>query len=64
MSEKTFAAIAAAIFGLVALLHLLRLVMGWSIVIEAWTVPMWLSWVGLVVAGALSYFGARFARRS
>ena len=64
MSEKTFAAIAAAIFGLVALMHLLRLVMGWSIVIEAWTVPMWLSWVGLVVAGALSYFGARFARRS
>ena len=64
MSEKTFAAIAAAIFGLVALLHLLRLVMGWSIVIEAWTVPMWLSWVGLVVAGALSYFGARLARRS
>jgi hypothetical protein len=64
MSEKTFAAIAAAIFGLVALLHLLRLVMGWSIVIEAWTVPMWLSWIGLVVAGALSYFGARLARRS
>ena len=64
MSEKTFAAIAAAIFGLVALLHLLRLLMGWSIVIEAWTVPMWLSWIGLVVAGALSYFGARLARRS
>jgi len=64
MSEKTYAAIAAAIFGLVALLHLLRLLMGWSIVIEAWTVPMWLSWIGLVVAGALSYFGARLARRS
>ena len=64
MSEKTFAAIAAAIFGLVALLHLLRIAMGWSIVIEAWTVPMWLSWIGLVVAGALSYFGARLARRS
>ena len=64
MSEKTFAAIAAAIFGLVALLHLFRLLMGWSIVIEAWTVPMWLSWIGLVVAGALSYFGARLARRN
>ena len=64
MSEKTFAAIAAAIFGLVALLHLLRLIMGWSIVIEAWTVPMWFSWIGFVVAGALSYFGTRLARRS
>jgi hypothetical protein len=64
MSEKTFAAIAATIFGLVALLHLLRLIMGWSIVIDAWTVPMWFSWIGLVVAGALSYFGTRLARRS
>jgi hypothetical protein len=63
MTEKTFATIAAVIFALVALLHLLRLVMGWSIVIDSWTVPMWLSWVGLVVAGGLSYYGARFAMR-
>ncbi len=41
MTEKTFATIAAAIFALVALLHLLRLVMGWSVVIDSWTVPMW-----------------------
>jgi hypothetical protein len=64
MTEKTFATITAVIFALVALLHLLRLVMGWSIVIDSWTVPMWLSWVGLVVAGGLSYYGARLAMRS
>ena len=64
MSEKTFVAVAAVIYGLVALLHLFRIVMGWSIVIDAWTVPMWLSWIGLVVAGALSYFGIRLTRRS
>jgi len=51
-------------FALVALLHLLRLVMGWSVMIDAWTVPMWVSWVGLVVAGGLSYYGARHAMRS
>jgi len=64
MTEKTFATIAGVIFALVALLHLLRLVMGWSIVIDSWTVPMWVSWVGLVVAGGLSYYGARLAMRS
>ena len=64
MTEKTFATIAAVIFALVALLHLVRLVMGWSIVIDSWTVPMWVSWVGLVVAGGLSYYGARLAMRS
>ena len=63
MTEKTFATIAAAIFALVALLHLLRLVMGWSVVIGSWTVPMWVSWVGLVVARGLSYCGARLAMR-
>ena len=41
-----------------------RLVMGWSIVIDSWTVPMWVSWIGLVVAGGLSYYGARLAMRS
>jgi hypothetical protein len=62
MSENTFVTIAAVIFGLVALLHLLRIVMGWSIVIDAWTVPMWLSWIAFVVAGVLSYLGMRSAR--
>ena len=64
MTEKMFATIAAVIFALVALLHLLRLAMGWSVVIDAWTVPMWASWVGLVVAGGLSYYGARLAMYS
>ena len=64
MTEKTFATIAAVIFALVALLHLLRLVMGWSVVIDSWTVPIWVSWIGLVVAGGLSYYGARLAMRS
>ena len=63
MSEKTFATIATVIFGLVALLHLLRIAMSWSITIETWTVPMWFSWIGLVVAGVLSYYGTRVARR-
>ena len=63
MTEKMFATIGTVIFALVALLHLLRLVMGWSIVIESWTVPMWLSWVGLVLAGGLAYFGTRLAVR-
>ena len=61
MTEKTFSTIAAAIFEVVAVLHLVRILMGWSIVIEGWTVPMWVSWVGLVIAGGLSYHGAKFA---
>ena len=62
MTEKTFLTIAAAIFGVVAVVHLVRILMGWSVVIDGWTVPMWVSWVGLIVSGGLSYYGAKLAK--
>ena len=64
MDQKTFFLVASVIFALVALLHLLRIYMGWPVVIGSWSVPMWLSWIGLVVAGGLSYFGLRLTARS
>ena len=63
MDQKTFSVVAGVIFGLVALLHLVRIYMGWTVVIGDWTVPMWVSWVGLVVAAGLSYFGLSLAAR-
>ena len=63
MDQKTFDAVAGAIFAVVALAHLLRIVLGWSVVIGGWDVPMWVSWLGLIVAGGLSYFALRLATR-
>ncbi|PSH70146.1 hypothetical protein CU102_03340 [Phyllobacterium brassicacearum] len=63
MTEKYFSTLAAAIFAVVAVLHLVRILIGWSIVVDGWTVPMWVSWLGLIIAGALSYYGARLAMR-
>ena len=63
MSQKTFTIIASVIFGVVALFHVLRIFLGWPAVIGGWTVPMWLSWICLVVAGGLSYFGIKLATR-
>jgi hypothetical protein len=62
MEQKTFSVIAGVIFALVALVHLVRIYFGWSIVIGGWSVPMWPSWVAFVGAGALSYFGLRAVR--
>ena len=64
MSRRAYLLVSAAIFCLVALLHLGRIVFGWSAVIGGWNIPMWLSWVGLIVAGALAYFGFSLARQS
>ena len=63
MDQKTFIIVAGAIFAVVALLHVLRILMGWPAVIGGWEVPMWVSWIALVVAGGLSYFGLSLATR-
>jgi hypothetical protein len=61
MDQKTFSVVAGLIFTLVALFHLVRIYMGWPVDIGDWSVPMWFSWIGLVVAGGLAFFGFRLA---
>jgi hypothetical protein len=60
MDRKTFCMLAGIIFTLVALFHLVRIYMDWPLMIADWSVPKWLSWVGLIVAGGLALFGFRF----
>ena len=55
MTQRSFNGLAGAIFGLVALLHALRLLFGWEAVIGGWAIPRWFSVLGLLVAGPLSY---------
>ncbi|SRR6266487_831455 len=45
--------VAGVIFAAVALFHLVRIYMDWPVTIGGWSVPMWVSWIGLVVAGGL-----------
>ena len=62
MSKRTFLVIAGLIFLLVAVIHALRLALGWQVTISSWNVPMWVSWVALVIAGFLSYKGLKHSR--
>lgn len=55
MSRSTFLLTAGGIFSLVAVLHALKLLLGWDAVIGGWDVPRWLSWVALVLSGYLAY---------
>lgn len=62
MHQKTFNLVVGVIFLLIALLHALRILSGWEAVIGEWEVPMWLSWVALVVSGYLTYNAFRLGR--
>ena len=63
MDRKMFSVAAGVIFAVVALFHLVRIYMGWPVMIGDWSVPMWVSWIGLVVAVDLAFFGLRLAER-
>jgi hypothetical protein len=62
MSQKRFSLVAGLIFLLVAVMHALRLARGWHVTFASWTVPMWVSWAALVIAGFLAYQGLRLSR--
>lgn len=55
MNQKLFYNVTLTVFSLIALLHALRLVYGWSAVIAGWEVPMWLSGLAVILAGYLAY---------
>jgi hypothetical protein len=60
---KPFTTIAAVVFALIALLHAYRLVTHFQVIVGSHTIAQAVSWVGLIVAGALSYGLFREARR-
>jgi len=52
--KKPFTLLAALIFAVVALVHLLRLFFGWVVTIVGADVPMWGSVVALMISSILA----------
>jgi anti-anti-sigma factor len=62
MTQRTFSLVTAVLFFLIALLHAVRLLRGWQVIIEGVVVPIWLSWIGLAIAAYLANQGFQLAR--
>ncbi len=62
IKEKTYFGIIGIIFLIIAILHLLRIIFNWDAQISAFNVPMWLSWIALVIAGYLSFEAYRLMK--
>lgn len=60
---KPFSSIAAVVFGLVALVQLLRLLLGWSVVVNGFSIPLWASAIACLVAAGLAAMVWREARQ-
>lgn len=51
---KPFTTATIVILALVAIVHVLRLLLGWSITINGTDIPMWASIVGFVLSAGLA----------
>jgi hypothetical protein len=55
--SNSYAAVSALIFAVVAIAHLVRLIKQWAVQIGPASVPMSVSWVGLIIAALLAIWG-------
>lgn len=63
MGNRPFTFIAAIIFGLMALAHILRLFVKFQVLVGTHDLPMWASIVAIGITGLLSWGLFREARR-
>ncbi len=63
MDKKTYYLVASAAFFIIAVAHLLRAIYSWEAVIDGVVIPLWFSWVAVVLAGYLSVRGWQFAQK-
>jgi hypothetical protein len=63
MSALAYLVISGTIFGIVAILHLLRVVNSWAVVVGPWSAPMSVSWLGTLVPAILCFWALRLASR-
>jgi len=61
--KKPFTNIAVVVFSLIALVQLLRLSLGWEVVVNGVAVAVWVSGIAFVIAAGLAVMVGRETRR-
>ena len=60
---RAYIQITGVVFGLIALVHAARLILDWPAQVAGWVVPIWISWLAILVAGALCAWAFRLVGR-
>jgi hypothetical protein len=63
MGNRPFTLLAAAIFALMAVVHLYRIVTHFQIIVGSHEIPMSASWIAIAITGALAVMLFRESRR-
>ena len=62
MNQQAYFFLTRILFGVVAWMHLLRILNHWAVTIGPWAIPMWVSWLGLALAGSLCVWAIRLGK--
>lgn len=60
-TDQAYFVVSAAIFGLIAVIHLARAMKGWALVFGPLTISLWESWTACIVMTALCLWAVRLA---
>ncbi|HEY4506226.1 MAG TPA: hypothetical protein VJJ24_02180 [Candidatus Paceibacterota bacterium] len=63
MDKQTYYKAAGVIFLIIAVLHLFRAIYEWEAIMGGYVIPVWYSWVAVVIAGYLGIRGMQLAKR-
>lgn len=64
MTKNNFVSIVSFLLFIISVLHILRVFYGWESQIGNFVVPMWFSYVAVLLTGYLSFQGFRLAKKT
>ena len=64
MNTKDYLIVSTIIFAVVAVMHLLRLVLGWSVVLGMTSIPLWVSLLAVLVSASIAIWGISLTRKT
>jgi hypothetical protein len=59
LRERMYLLIAGTLFSAIAIVHIMRVLFGTEVIVDGYSMPLWLSWVGICVTTYLSYMSFR-----
>jgi len=64
MKTKAYLIVSTFIFAVVAVMHLIRFLLGWSVQLGTTSVPLWVSMLAVLVSASVAIWGLTLVRRS
>ncbi|MBT3784044.1 hypothetical protein HOF92_03640 [bacterium] len=63
MTRKSYLLLSGTVFGIVSILHSVRVANSWSLTVDSWDLPIFVSWIAAGLTGLLCFWAILLASR-